>query len=137
MSEDRRRLAAIMFTDIVGYTSMSQRDEKLALRALEKHNGLLRPIFAKHGGKEVKTIGDSFLVEFDSALDATECAIDLQRELHGQSDQEKVLVRVGIHAGDVVHRQGDVFGDAVNIASRIYPLMEAAKSASPARYTTR
>ncbi len=81
MAVSERKLAAVMFTDIVGYTAMSQRNEKHALRVLESHNDMLRPIFAKHGGNEIKTIGDSFLVEFTSALAATECAIEIQQKL--------------------------------------------------------
>ncbi len=122
-----RRLAAIMFTDIVGYTAMSQRDEKQALRILENHNDMLRPIFAKHGGTEVKTIGDSFLVEFASALAATECAIEIQQRLAEVNRSRKdspVMLRIGLHLGDVIRRGNDIFGDAVNIASRIEPLAE-------------
>ena len=117
-----------MFTDIVGYTAMSQRDEKRALKVLESHNDVLRPLFAKHGGTEVKTIGDSFLVEFASALAATECAIEIQRSLAETSRSAKdspVMLRIGLHLGDVIRRGNDIFGDAVNIASRIEPLAEA------------
>ena len=122
----QRRLAAIMFTDIAGYTSLTQSNESRALEVLDAHNGLLRPVFPRFGGREVKTIGDSFLVEFDSALDALRCAVEIQEKVRGYNstagDGKRVSIRIGVHLGDVVHRDGDVFGDAVNISSRIQPL---------------
>ncbi len=117
-----------MFTDMVGFTSLTQQNEALALEVLDQHNRLLRAIFPKYHGSEIKAIGDSFLVEFDSALEATSCAIEIQRTLddyNASADTARQLhVRIGVHLGDVVHAGGDVFGDAVNIASRIEPLAD-------------
>jgi len=115
-----------MFTDMVGYSARAQSDEAAALALLDRHNTLLRPIFSKFSGREVKTVGDAFLVEFDSALDAVRCAVELQQILHDQNrdvgPEGRIEIRIGIHVGDVVQTGGDVLGDAVNIASRIQPL---------------
>src|SRR6266536_2661250 len=125
-AEEQRKLAAIMFTDMVGYSALSQRDEKLAQELLEEHRRLLREIFPRFNGTEIKTIGDAFLVEFGSALEAAQCAIEIQRTLaHRDADapaDRQIQVRIGVHIGDVVHRGGDVYGDGVNIASRIEPV---------------
>src|ERR671930_2458888 len=126
---EQRKLAAIMFTDMVGYSSLAQRNDKLALELLEEHRLLLREIFPRFHGTEIKTIGDAFLVEFNSALEAAQCAIEIQRMLaHRDADapaDRQIQVRIGIHIGDVVHRAGDVYGDGVNIASRIERLAGA------------
>jgi class 3 adenylate cyclase/tetratricopeptide (TPR) repeat protein len=128
MTTGARRLAAIMFTDMVGFTALAQANEAQALELLEEHRRLLRPEFEHHRGTEVKSVGDGFLVEFDSALEATNCAIRIQQRLserNQRTGQVPLRVRIGIHLGDVVHENGDVLGDSVNIASRIEPLADA------------
>jgi TolB-like protein/class 3 adenylate cyclase/Tfp pilus assembly protein PilF len=124
-----RRLAAIMFTDMVDYSALTQRNEKLALELLEEHRALLRALFPRFNGVEIKTIGDAFLVEFQSALEATQCAIEIQRTLAKRNTDSpadrRIEVKIGLHIGDLVHREGDVLGDGVNIASRIEPLAGA------------
>jgi adenylate cyclase len=127
MMQTRRRLAAIMFTDMVGYSALTQADEANALATLERHNRLLRPIFTKFHGREVKTVGDAFLIEFDSALDSAKCAIKVQSVLHDHNiatPKRPIRIRIGIHMGDVIHAAGDVFGDTVNIASRVHSLAD-------------
>src|SRR3979411_2821740 len=126
---EQRKLSAIMFTDMVGYSALSQRDDKLALELLEEHRHLLREIFPRFNGTEIKTIGDAFLIEFNSALEAAQCAIEIQRTLakrnHDVTVDRRIELKIGIHIGDVVHRGGDVYGDGVNIASRIESLAGA------------
>jgi adenylate cyclase len=126
---EQRKLAAIMFTDMVGYSALSQRDDRLALELLEEHRHLLREIFPRFHGTEIKTIGDAFLVEFGSALEAAQCGIEIQRTLakrnHDVPLDRRIELKIGIHIGDVVHRNGDVYGDGVNIASRIEALAGA------------
>jgi adenylate cyclase len=128
-STEQRKLAAIMFTDMVGYTALAQRNEALALELLDEHRSVLRSLFPKFNGVEIKTIGDAFLVEFHSALEAAQCAIDIQRTLAKRNADvpanRQIQVRIGIHLGDVVHRDDDVYGDGVNIAARIEPLAGA------------
>src|ERR1700681_2648212 len=118
---EQRKLAAIMFTDMVGYSALSQRDDKLALELLQEHREILRKIFPEFNGTEIKTIGDAFLVEFQSALEAAQCAIEIQRTLakrnHDVTAERRIELKIGIHIGDVVHRSGDVYGDGVNIPS--------------------
>jgi len=123
-----RRLAAIMFTDMVGSTALAQTNESEALKLRDEQAGLVRPLFSAHQGREIKSMGDGFLAEFDSALRAVQCAIDIQQHLHDRNSSPGVVpieLRIGIHLGDVERRESDIFGDAVNIASRIESAADA------------
>ncbi|HYC12437.1 MAG TPA: adenylate/guanylate cyclase domain-containing protein [Nitrososphaerales archaeon] len=123
-----RGLAAIMFSDVVGFTSLTQKNEKHALGLLEDYRVVTRRSLPRFHGREVKTIGDAFMLEFTSALEACQCAIEVQRGMHERNQQvpegDRMLVRVGIHVGDVERKGSDILGDAVNIASRVYSIAE-------------
>src|SRR5258708_12068960 len=115
-----------MFTDMVGYSALAQRDDKLALELLEEHRQLLREIFPRFNGTEIKTIGDAFLIEFNSTLEAAQCAIEIQRTLakrnHDVTVERRIELKIGIHIGDVVHRGRNRFAAASNLPSHSAPL---------------
>jgi adenylate cyclase len=114
-----RELAAIMFSDVVGDTAIMGRDEQEALRVLDAHRELLRTLMPKFNGRMVGEIGDGTLTSFHSAIDAVNCAREVQASLQDQPD---LKVRIGIHLGDVVFSNNTVLGDGVNVASRIHAL---------------
>ena len=121
MTSEERRLAAIVFTDICGFTELMGRDENKAMTLLEQQRALLRPIIDNFNGEWLKEIGDGVLISFPSAVMAVTCALEIQRILAHNSE---LTLRIGIHIGDIIKKDGDVFGDGVNIASRLEPLAE-------------
>ena len=118
MTKAKRKLAAIVFTDIVGFTRLSAENEPAALKLLEKQRELLKPIVESYKGEWLKEIGDGLLLSFETNLDAVECAINIQKIV---KTVENLNLRIGIHQGEVVFQGSDVIGDDVNIASRIEP----------------
>src|SRR5262245_12742095 len=125
---ETRRLAAIMFTDIAGFSRQMGSNEAHMLRLLEVHNQLIQQAVVEHHGTVIKTIGDAFLVDFPSVVHAVQCAQQIQAQFHAhnieKAKDKQIHVRIGIHLGDVVQKDGDVFGDGVNIASRLQGLAD-------------
>lgn len=111
-----RILAAVMFTDMVGYTAMMQEDEHKTKVLRDKHRDVLESSMLQHNGRILQYYGDGTLSIFGSVVEAVKCAIKIQKEL---SSEPKIQIRIGIHAGDIVYDDDGVYGDAVNVASRI------------------
>lgn len=118
MSNKDHKLAAIVFTDIVGYTKRMEENEQLTMQLLQKQREIIFPIVESYGGEIIKEIGDGLLMMFGSAVEAVRCTISIQTRLK----DEELTIRAGIHIGDVIFKGGDVFGSAVNTAARIEPL---------------
>ena len=124
-SKDKRKLAAIMFADVVGYSRMMASNEERTLELLKEFENICSPIISDNEGKIIKKVGDELFCEFSSAKQAIDCALSIQEAIQPYNDSRpkdfKLQVRIGIHVGDIVLRDGDVFGDGVNVASRIQP----------------
>ena len=115
------RLAAIMFTDIVGYTALMGRDEDQAFQVLRINREIHDTVIKRYNGILIKEMGDGILASFGSASDAVRCALEIQEE----AKAENISLRIGIHEGEVVYEGADVLGDGVNVASRLQELAEA------------
>jgi adenylate cyclase len=124
-----RRLAAILAADVAGYSRLMGADEEGILARLKAaRNSLVDPTVAVHRGRIVKTTGDGMLIEFASAVDAVRCAIEMQRALAEQNaalpEIRRLEYRIGIHVGDIIVDENDIFGDSVNIAARLEGIAE-------------
>jgi TolB-like protein/class 3 adenylate cyclase/Flp pilus assembly protein TadD len=115
-----RRLAAIMFTDIVGYTALMGKDEHKAFQLLHNNRRIHKPLIKKYRGEWLKEMGDGILASFKSSSDAVRCATEIQNT----AKNEGIDLRIGIHEGEVVFAGGDVLGDGVNVASRLEEVAE-------------
>ena len=120
-SEPKRKLAAIMFTDMAGYTAMMQDDEPKARKLNERQREILTPLIEKHAGEVIQYVGDGTFSTFNSAIEAVNCAIEIQWAL---IKEREINLRIGIHVGDVVSKGEEIYGDGVNVASRLEPLAE-------------
>jgi len=132
-----RRLAAIFAGDVAGYSRLMGLDEEGTLAALKGHRrAVVDPKIAEHRGRIVKTTGDGILVEFASVVDAVRCAVDIQRQMVERNAQvppeRRIQFRIGLNVGDIIIDDKDIFGDGVNIASRLEALAEPGGSASAA-----
>ena len=122
MPSQSRQLAAIMFTDIVGYTALMGEDENYALSLLRKNKEIHLKWLKKFNGKWLKEMGDGVLASFNSVIDAVYCAGAIQAEIRNINDLE---LRIGIHLGDVVIEGKEIYGDGVNVASRIQDIAKS------------
>ncbi len=124
-----RRLAAVLMADVVGYSRLMEVDEAGTLAALKRRrHAILEPVVREHGGRIVKVMGDSVLIEFASAVNAVAGALELQRRMADADaalpEDRRILLRIGINLGDVIAEGGDIYGDGVNIAARLETLAE-------------
>ena len=123
-----RRLVAIFAADVAGYSRLMDQDETGTLRALTAHREVMDRLIVEHGGRIANTAGDSILAEFPSAVDAVQCAIQVQDALapanQDKPEAERLQFRIGVHVGDVMVRGGDLLGDGVNIAARLQSLAD-------------
>ena len=120
-SEPKRKLAAIMFIDMVGYTALMQKDEVKARELVQRQRDIITPLIESHSGEIIQYVGDGTFVTFGSAIEAVNCAAEIQGHL---PDLKEISLRIGIHVGDVVVEGDEVYGDGVNVASRLEPLAE-------------
>ena len=125
----KRKLLAILSADVVGYSRLMGENEEETIRTLSKYRFVIGNLVKQHRGRVVDAIGDNLLSEFASAVDAVNCAVEVQRELEQRNaelpDSRRMAFRIGINVGDVVEEKGRIYGDGVNIAARVEGLAES------------
>ena len=126
----RRRLAAILAADIAGYSRLMGQDEAATVRDLKGHQAAILPLVGRHGGRIIDTAGDGILAEFPSVIGATECAVEIQTVMAARNEdvpeRRRMLFRIGINLGDVIHDETRIYGDGINVAARLEGLAEPA-----------
>jgi adenylate cyclase len=122
-----RRLAAIVAADVEGYSSLMHRDEEATMATLSTRRAMIDVLIVEHRGRIANTAGDSVLAEFGSVLDAVSCAVEIQKAMvqaNVDAGDRPMHLRIGINVGDVMVKEGDIFGDGVNVAARLESLAE-------------
>jgi len=124
----KRRLAAILAADIAGYSRLMGEDEASTVRDLKGHQAVILPLVGRYGGRIIDTAGDGILAEFPSVINATECAVEIQTIMatrnEGVPEPRRMLFRIGINLGDVIHDEARIYGDGINVAARLEGIAE-------------
>src|SRR4029450_7353050 len=127
-SSIQRRLAAILAADIAGYSRLMHEDETATVRELKAHQSVILPLVGRHGGRIIDTAGDGILAEFPSVIGATEWAVEIQHVMAVRNEEvpehRRMLFRIGINLGDVIHDETRIYGDGINVAARLEGLAE-------------
>ena len=125
---DERRLAAILAADVAGYSRLMGRNEEETVRDLEAHQAVILPLIAKHGGAIINIAGDGIVAQFPSAVRAVECAVAMQKIMAERNfdvpAERRMLLRIGVNLGDIIHDGTRTYGDGINVAARLEPLAE-------------
>ena len=125
---DERRLAAILAADVAGYSRLMGRNEEETVRDLEAHQAVILPLIAKHGGSIINIAGDGIVAQFPSAVRAVECAVAMQKIMAERNfdipADRRMLLRIGVNLGDIIHDGTRTYGDGINVAARLEPLAE-------------
>jgi adenylate cyclase len=125
---DERRLAAILAADVAGYSRLMGRNEEETVRDLEAHQAVILPFIAKHGGAVINIAGDGIVAQFPSAVRAVECAVAIQKSMAERNfdvpAERRMLLRIGVNLGDIIHDGTRTYGDGINVAARLEPIAE-------------